>query len=243
MNKILDDLELNYLRELKKRGLEVIIAGGAVRDMVKNLPYNDVDFFINIRSGNLDLCRFLDEDVPEVFGEDFSLRRNNIFDPSFNSRANIVNIANGEVNGSKFQLIFNKGNLSAMVKSNFDLGCCKVYHDGDSLKMTHEFEHFLTSNVIGTHLPPKEVSQKTILRAQKFANRFGSELGPSIVNAIEFHKKEEENELVRLSKIENSKKLVSWKYVTGDIAVPTAFAGADLFGNTVYVNTQNDPQG
>lgn len=232
MSKILDDFEFSYLRKLQATGLNAIIAGGSVRDMIKKVPYKDVDIYIQINE-KMNPCRFFDEEVQDIFGTDFDIKNNGMFDASFNPRTPTHMIGNGDIEGNKFQLIIVNANFKNMINKQFDLNCCRCWHDGTELHTSKDFKYFLETNEIDTNHAVNQITGRTLSRAKDFAARFGSTFGTRLKEAFEYYEK-------------RTKNVVSWNYITSTGVVPAqhlqeAQAHLNEHANLVgHVNIQTD---
>ncbi len=154
---------IRILRKIREVLPTAIIAGGYYRDIYHNIPFSDVDIFIDTHTFNTptdypagtkysDSTFYREEFWKEMF--ELNLGVNN--HRSIYSNDYIEDISSGEeyeddeielvweisYNDIKYNIILiAEYNPIDFVKEKFDFGICKVYSDGNKISFSKEFLH------------------------------------------------------------------------------------------------------
>lgn len=253
MTKILDDVELDIFRNLREYVPGAIIAGGAVRDMVYELPYTDVDIFFNASQWPVSAAHFYDYVIPKVFKltrEDYikqsvDFYRELSFDRHEYLGSNVSNVVDIFKGGRHFQLIsITKGNVIDHVKHNFDLNACKIYHDGTVITRTKEFKDFVASKELEASEAVKQGAigdYNLVVRAVKIIERY-KEFDIKMSDFLLKRKKEHDEKPPELEKPARKSKKLSQVLAEYAQTVPSINASSleayqQIYDNAVLAST------
>lgn len=153
--KRLDETEFAILRKFKENKTSAMIAGGAVMDLYFGMPYNDVDIFYYSEDNPMGYAKFNDIFVPKVFDigrrDKFFKAKDYYEGNTFKESVIHVNIVTeiAKQNGTRYQLhSVEDTDVINYINRSFDLNCCMIAHDGNTIVKTEEFNKFLSDLTI-----------------------------------------------------------------------------------------------
>ena len=166
------DLECGLLK-LPGFGTKYIIAGGFIHDVIHNLIYNDIDFFIMKKEGFYELLKF--------FNTNYNIIKYNIF-PSLIEILYIKKEFYEEDTNKeekkiyKIQLINSLNKSPSEIINMFDMEYIRTYFDGKNIYVTTSCLDSWNTKVLKDLVPYHHIRKKRILKAitkgYKFERRF-----------------------------------------------------------------------
>jgi len=138
---------LSVLKQIKADVPDVILAGGAIRDVYHDKQIKDYDFFISRDNRDAD-----------IYDEDFWIETLNLNTTGILCD-HIRNVSDDEdgscsdsnhveivweiekYSGEIYNIVILDINPEKYVNEYFDIGLCKVYTDGNRLRLTSDFTH------------------------------------------------------------------------------------------------------
>lgn len=169
-NHIIQDL----LR-IRENGCDAIIAGGAIRDAFHNIPFTDVDIFVNYKSLHDNVatklpinyksegwCNYWRTLLQCSQYDSINFLGNNYEFGNVNTNIDGVwNIIKGTTN---YQIILIRYDPIKYVQDYFDFGICKAYCDGTKMRFTEQFLNDYMNKTITLH--PGKLSSEQIIYAK-----------------------------------------------------------------------------
>lgn len=167
--KILGQAEIEVLNIVKGRICkDAVIAGGAVRDMVFEKPYKDIDIFIPSSTSIVNRYGWgylMDECLPDIFPNPVEVVNQDEYDFHtgedelglfVGTPVNTFRVLETKFNGTKYQLIFHpkfKPEQPGTLFITFDFNCNMLSFDGVSVFKSAAFKTFQKTKLLTTHHP------------------------------------------------------------------------------------------
>ena len=151
-------MTLNVLHALQGAGFtSAIIAGGFWRDIIHGIKPRDVDVFIVdpvlstedtkhhlTNDSDNDLLHISTKTLSNILGIDENDVTTSAINPDNDNpqaeyHLGIRQVLTVTINDLEFQIITTDGHTTDHIHEKFDIGLCRIYHDGDQLHMTDDF--------------------------------------------------------------------------------------------------------
>ena len=139
---------ISILRKIREELPDTVIGGGYFRDLYLDIPFNDIDIYVNAEPENSSMAS-------EIYRSDFwknllglrvgsflsmdYIRRMGSGDEDYyqlNNVRTVFDIVKSEV---KYNIILVDQDPVEYVLKTFDFGICKVYSDGNKIHFSEEF--------------------------------------------------------------------------------------------------------
>lgn len=156
LSKINEPVQI--LRKIQRISGNAIIAGGYFRDKFNEVPYSDIDVYIQQPSSFEAAARFSDAEFWKIY---FNLNvedwrsEDNISDLSetdeeydIANNSNIISVFEMTKNELTYNLIVVTCDPVEYVTDNFDFGICKTWCDGEKITFTKEFMSDIEHNTL-----------------------------------------------------------------------------------------------